>query len=253
MSSSVVGRSTARLPISSTLGTSTFILRGPREPSTFCVRSFEAAPELLPALKSEEVRLRAQHAADVRFIDAALSNVSAASAPRAVVRYAPGRWGSSAVALDWADVHVGGKPVPLSSRTARGRTYALRDVLRAAVALNSSSVIALKLDVEGSEWWLLDDLTSEPGLLCAVSYLFVEFHSTASEQQRTRLATYGLRSDLFEALKSRVHAAMEQPNCRLKIYWRSFWASCGDKQRFEWRTSAQVADAAFEPSTQERG
>ena len=149
-------------------------------------------------------------------------------------------------------------------------------------------------------------------LLCAISYLFVEFHSTASAGQRTRLTSYGLREDLFEALKvrdshpgqwpsswtypcpyamptchvhvpcpcdvivvswafvcvraracaltrvcafgalssdkTRVHAAMELPTCKLKIYWRSFWASCGDKQRFEWRTSEQVRDHLGGPS-----
>ena len=48
---------------------------------------------------------------------------------------------------------------------------------------------------------------------------------------------------MFEHLKATVHAAMERPGCRLRIYWRSFWASCGDKQRFEWRTSAQATAA----------
>ena len=62
-----------------------------------------------------------------------------------------------------------------------------------------------------------------------------------------KLMRYGLREDLFEALKGRVHAAMEQPGCKLQVYWRSFWAACGDKQRFEWRTSAQAAEPSFEP------
>ena len=222
-----------------------------REPSTFCIRSFEAAPELLPGLRVEEARLRAR-GADVRFVEGALSNRSAGDAPRTIVRYAPHRWGSSAVGLDWPDVHVGGSPVAQSSRVARGPTYDLRALLTAAVALNSSSVIALKLDVEGSEWWLLEALTAEPTLLCALSYIFVEFHSTASAQQRTRLTSYGLREDLFEHLKQKVHAAMETPRCRLQIYWRSFWASCGDKQRFEWRASAQATATTFEPEVKER-
>ena len=74
-------------------------------------------------------------------------------------------------------------------------------------------------------------MTAATPLLCALSYLFVEFHSTASAEQRTKLMRYGLREDLFEALKGRVHAAMEQPGCKLQVYWRSFWASCGDQQR----------------------
>ena len=120
-------------------------------------------------------------------------------------------------------------------------------LLSTAVRLNSSAVIALKLDVEGSEWWLLEKLVADTRLLCSISYIFAEFHSTASAQQRERLATYGLESELFEGLKKRVHAAMESPTCKLQIYWRSFWASCGDKQRFEWRTSGQATAASFEP------
>lgn len=58
--------------------------------------------------------------------------------------------------------------------------------------------------------------------------------------QRAKLPSYGLREDLFENMKNRAHAAMEQPGCRLRLYWRSFWASCGDEQRFIWRDSKQA-------------
>ena len=44
-----------------------------REPRSFCVRSFEAAPSLLPPLREEEASLRAR-GFDVRFVDGALSN-----------------------------------------------------------------------------------------------------------------------------------------------------------------------------------
>ena len=74
-------------------------------------------------------------------------------------RYAQHRWGSSAVGMAFGDVHVGGKPVPLSTHVERGPSYDLRALLAAAVARNASSVIALKLDVEGSEGWLLEALT----------------------------------------------------------------------------------------------
>lgn len=62
-----------------------------------------------------------------------------------------------------------------------------------------------------------------------------------SRLQRERLHEYGLSADAFESLKARVHAEMETPGCRLRIYWRSFWASCGDPQRFEWRNGPQAA------------
>ena len=58
---------------------------------------------------------------------------------------------------------------------------------------------------------------------------------------------YSLIAELVDELKQRVHAAMESPTCKLQIYWRSFWASCGDKQRFEWRTSGQATAASVEP------
>ena len=56
-------------------------MRPLKEPSTFCVRSFEAAPELMPQLRKQEDELRAQQM-DVRFIEAALGNATSAAAPR---------------------------------------------------------------------------------------------------------------------------------------------------------------------------
>lgn len=91
---------------------------------------------------------------------------------------------------------------------------------------------------------MLERLVAAPELLCSVTFLFCEFHSTANAAQRERLAAHGLASDAFETLRVRVHAAMEGvPHCRLKLYWRSFWASCGDKQRWEWRVAPQVTAA----------
>ena len=211
-----------------------------REPSSFCVRSFEAAPDLMPQLRKQEQELRAQHL-NVRFLEAALGNSTATSAPRRIYRYARNPWGVSATALEFSDVHVGGKPVPLAPpTTAFGQSYDLRGIVARAVALNASAMIAIKLDIEGGEYWALEALVNDPELLCRVSYLFTEFHSTASAEQRAVLTRYGLREDSFEHLKSRAHLAMERPGCKLKVYWRSFWASCGDKQRFEWRASAQT-------------
>lgn len=217
------------------------LMRPLREPASFCIRSFEAAPELLRGLGAQEAEYKRRGVHDVRFINAALGNATSSAHSRTVVRYADNYWGSTAVGLRFEDVHVGGKPTARSARTVVGQSFDLRQVLRRALQLNQSSVIAVKLDIEGFEYWTLAALAAEPELLCAVSYLFVEFHSSASEEQRTKLkASYGLRGDDFEHLKTIIHGAMERPGCRLKVYWRSFWASCGDKQRFEWRTSAQA-------------
>ena len=57
------------------------VMRPLREPRGWCVRSFEAAPELLSPLRKQEGRLRAD-GFDVRFVDAALGNLTAAAAPR---------------------------------------------------------------------------------------------------------------------------------------------------------------------------
>ena len=87
---------------------------------------------------------------------------------------------------------------------------------------------------------IMQRLLSNAKLLCSISFIFAEFHGSATAEQRVKLPGYGLREDEFEALKRQVHSAMETPGCRLSIYWRSFWASCGDKQRFEWRDLPQA-------------
>ena len=48
-----------------------------------------------------------------------------------------------------------------------------------------------------------------------------------------------------EVVKRKVHAAMELPGCRLKVYWRSFWSACGDEMRFKWLTSEQFTSEEF--------
>jgi hypothetical protein len=208
------------------------------QPSSFCIRSFEAAPELLQPLQAQATRLT-QRGFDVRFIDGQLSNRTAVLSPKTIVRYGNGPTAVSATTMHFGDVHVEG-PRSVSERTELGRSYSLRDLVSSALSRNASSVIALKLDIEGAEWWALDELTADPSLLCGVSYIFSEFHGSATAEQRAKLPGYGLPEDMFEILKSRAHAAMERPGCRLKLYWRSFWASCGDQQRFEWRNSKQV-------------
>jgi len=258
------------------------VMRPLTEPRSWCIRSFEAAPALLPPLLAQQTKLRAD-GLDVTFVDGALGNASAPHAARDVVTYSRHPAGESAVSMAFEDIHVepckGGQPEPcskpaaLSRRTAHGPSYDVRAIVRAALRSNASALVALRLDVEGAEWSILEALLepeAELGggdgkggnrggggggggdgdgdgdgaaalpLLCAISYVFVEFHGSATEVQRARLPRYGIASDAFESLKTRVHRAMERPGCRLQIYWRSFWASCGDKQRFEWRDGAQA-------------
>jgi len=255
-----------------------------RAPHSFCVRSFEANPRLVPLLRTgaplpgaattvaaatgagalptsaaaAAASLGAEGggggggrgvgggggggsvAPNVRYIDAALSNRSGTELPRTVVTYARNPWGSGATTLAFGDVHPGSRPPVLSSETVRGASYDVREVVRAVLQRNASSVIALKLDVEGDEFWMLDLLSREPQLLCNVSYLFVEFHNLPG--MRANLSKYGLDADLYEGLKRQIHPWMEQPSCRLKVYWRSFWSACGDAMRFQWRDSPQASD-----------
>jgi hypothetical protein len=141
--------------------------------------------------------------------------------------------------LPFADIFPSSNPPVLSTRVERGPSFAVEQILERAVALNSSSVLALRLDVEGAEEWLMESLSRRPELVCALSYLFVEFHHLPG--QRANLTRWGLPEDLYEIVKGRVHTAMEErPGCKLQVYWRSFWAACGDKQRFEWLSAPQV-------------
>ena len=211
-----------------------------RSPSGWCVRSFESNSALLPPLLEQQAELRrAGH--DVRFVGAALSNVTAVSAPRTIVQFARNKWGSTATTLPFADIFPRNKPPQLSVRVEHGPSYDVLDVLARARQLNRSSVIALKLDVEGDEEWMIERLSRHSELLCALSYLFVEFHHLP--KQRANLTRWGLDEDLYEIVKNRIHALMEErPGCKLQVYWRSFWAACGDRQRFEWLNAPQVTD-----------
>lgn len=87
-------------------------------------------------------------------------------------------------------------------RTIRGPSYDVVEVVRAALG-NGSAVVGMRLDVEGAtphacpwpvpilihmhdgaglEYDIIDALL-RAGLICRLSYLFVEFHSTAVAQQ----------------------------------------------------------------------
>ncbi len=213
-------------------------------PKGFCIRSFEPAPALLPPLEAREAVLRGQ-GLDVRFVHGALSNATRARERREVVtfsRHPQGEGVTSRFRFD--DIHLapGGliQPKQISARAVDVPGYDLAELLERVRQRNASTVVAVRLDVEGGEYEMVAALLRRPELLCFISFLFVEYHHSATPEQRLSLPRYGLDADAFERLKEGVHAAMERPGCRLQLYWRSFWASCGDQQRFEWRDSAQA-------------
>jgi hypothetical protein len=180
---------------------------------------------------------KARH--DVRFIGGALTNASSPSVSRTVTTYASNTWGSTATTLDYADI-FGSRPPPRATEVVAVPSFGLIDTLDSVLSRNASAVIAVRLDVEGDELWILDQLAGSPRL-CDLSFLFVEFHHLPG--RRGNLTKYGVREDVYDRLKDRIHARMEQPGCRLQIYWRSFWSACGDAMRFQWQQSFQATDA----------
>jgi len=214
-------------------------------PKSFCIRSFEAAPALVPPLHARALPLRAQ-GVDIRFVHGALSNATVANAEREVVTYSRHPQGESATSVfRFNDIHFapGGiiKPKQLASRRVTVPSYDVLEILERMRLRNSSAVVAVRLDLEGGEYEIMRALVLRPTLLCFISFLFVEFHHSATPEQRQKLPEYAIPADSFERIKDQVHAIMEQPRCRLQLYWRSFWASCGDQQRFEWRDSDQAS------------
>ena len=144
-----------------------------RTPSTFCVRSFEANPKLMPMLRTHETVLQAQ-GRDVRFIEGSLSNQTLPAAPRTVYTYSKHVAGSMATTFPFKQIHA--SPAVLSKEVINAPTYDLRQIITRALQHSPDAVIALKLDIEGGEFRMLEQLTSSGGI-CRISYLFVEFHS----------------------------------------------------------------------------
>jgi FkbM family methyltransferase len=154
-------------------------------PKLWCVRSFEANPRLLPALHEREKSQRANKL-NVRYIDGLLGTTTGKHYPRKVVTYSREPSGSSATIFDWREVHFAGVPPNLAEENVVGPTYDVRDVIAEALRHHPKAEIALKLDVEGGEFSILDALLephdrraspSSPPLLCNVSFLFVEYHN----------------------------------------------------------------------------
>jgi hypothetical protein len=207
------------------------------EPLKWCVRSLDANPKLRPLLLAKEAKLRASGTRNVRYVSGALSTRSTASASRSVVTYARTPWGSTANGFRFEDIHTAG-PKALSEEQLSAPSYDIRDIIRRVQQHNSSALIAVRLDVEGDEFAILDALLRSPQLLCSISYLFVENHNF-----RVNLTNYGFPEQLKDTLKQDVHKMMEAPSCKLKVYWRSYWASCGDEQRFMWRGQVRKREA----------
>ena len=202
---------------------------------SWCVRSFEANPHLLPHLRTQEEAHRAE-GRDVRFVDGLLGNTTG-TVTRDVIKYSRHPLGSTVSHFDFKRVQSGAMPV-LATESLRGPAFDVRDVVRRAVELNPEVVIGMRLDVEGDEYRILDSLASTDGgsLLCSISYLFVEHHNL-----HVNTSHYdGLDEHAYSVVGNKVHALMNRPGCKLHIYWRNFWSACGDPARYVWMKSAQA-------------
>lgn len=145
------------------------------DPARFCVRSFEANPRLMPALRTKEAALREQ-GRRVQFVNGMLGNVTGSAVPRTIVTYSQHPSGSSAVTFPFGEIFA--HPKPLASEVVTAAAYDVREVIRETLRQAPAAVIAMRLDIEGGEFGMLDMLTRGPEpLLCQISYLFVEYHN----------------------------------------------------------------------------
>lgn len=163
-------------------------------PKNWCVRSFEANPKLLPLLNAREQTQRAEKL-NVRYIDGLLGTTTSRNFPRKVVTYSHEPSGSSATVFDWAEIHFAGMPPNLADETVVGPAFDVREVISESLRQYPRAQIALKLDVEGGEFSILDALLEPPDgpssqvgprlpLLCNVSFLFVEYHNLHANLSR---------------------------------------------------------------------
>ena len=165
------------------------------EPHTWCVVSLDAAPGVAVELqargpgrtssKATDDRAEAGALPRVQYVDAALGVSSARSATRRIVRYSSHTpWGLTHSTFAHRDIHANFPPA-LEEFTTHGRTIGVRDLMRkwslqvprAEAGGRPAGALALRLDVEGAEFAILDELASDPATLCEIDYLFVEYHN----------------------------------------------------------------------------
>jgi hypothetical protein len=71
----------------------------------------------------------------------------------------------------------------------------------------------VRLDVEGAEYAMLEALTRRPELLCFVSFVFVEFHHSATPEQRARLTRYRLDEQVCVPRMTSLIASLIASDC----------------------------------------
>ena len=174
------------------------------EPKSWCVRSFDASPGVAARLQSTS------SSSSIRFVDAALGIETSMSSPRTIVRYSNHTFGTTTGAFSHHDLHLN-KPPQLDSWVHRGPSLDVRQII--SRYRRSATSIALKLDVEGSEFAILDALAEDPSLLCSIDYLFTEYHNL-----KFNMTKYGWPEDMYSRVGNRIHHAMDTvPGCKLRM------------------------------------
>ena len=62
----------------------------------------------------------------------------------------------------------------------------------------------------------------------------------------------GLPENAYFQFGGRIQQLMDQPGCRLQIYWRNFWSACGDPARYVWMKSEQATGRSAADATASR-
>lgn len=114
-------------------------------PKSWCVRSFEANPALLPRLREREATSRSAAAYNVHYVDGLLGTVTSDHYPRTVVTYSNDSAGAGATIFAFNEIFFTGKPPNMGERIVRGPSYDVRDVVREALRLQPQGEIAIKL------------------------------------------------------------------------------------------------------------
>lgn len=223
-------------------------------PRDWCVRSFEANSVLLPALRQKEAAERAA-GLEVRYVDGLFGTFTSDSLPRRITTFSSHPAGSMSTRFGFREIHAA--PPPLHDQTVRGASFDVRQLVAEALRLHPSREVALRLDIEGEEFFVLEALTTGDELLCNVSFLFVEYHNL-----HANLSSHGLPANLsardphmthYLQLGARIRSLMDRPGCRLRIHWRNFWSACGDPARYVWMKSSQATGNMNASRTESKG
>ena len=210
-------------------------------PRDWCVRSFEANRRLMPALRQKEAAERAA-GLEVRYVDGLLGTETSDALPRRVTTFSNHPAGSMSTRFGFREIHAA--PPPLHDEVVRGASFDVRQLVREALRLNPSRGLALRLDIEGGEFWVLEALTTGDELLCNVSFLFVEYHNLHANMTHhglpANLSAHDPHMTHYVQLGARVRNLMDRAGCRLRIHWRNFWSACGDPARYVWMKSSQA-------------